>query len=77
MSTEEFHKNIYINIEYAINKAGISKTELAKKLEVSNATISYVLMRLKSGKTINTKTLTRWADALSVSLDFFFENKCN
>lgn len=77
MTTEEFHKNIYRNIEYAINKSEISKTELASKLGIANATVSYVLSKLKNGKTINTNTLTKWAEALNVPIDFFFENKCN
>ena len=67
-----FHRNIYINIEKEIKKAGISKTELAEKLGITNAGVSYFLLKLKEGKGVNTKTLSKWAEALNIPLDNFF-----
>ena len=77
MTTEEFHKNIYRNIEYAINKSEMSKTELAEKMGTTKQSVSFILSKLKKGEPIHTGTLIRWAEVLNVSLEFFFEDKCN
>ncbi|AMD95627.1 helix-turn-helix domain-containing protein [Leptotrichia sp. HSP-334] len=77
MTMSEYHKNVYANIEFARNQKGLSKGELANKIGISKSALSFVLNRLKNGKTINTKTLEKWAVALNVPFSFFFEVKCN
>ena len=77
MTMSEYHKNVYANIELARNRKGLSKGELADKIGISRPALSFVLNRLKNGKTINTKTLEKWADALNVPFSFFFETKYN
>ncbi len=73
ISVENFHGNIYKNIENAIIEAGISKNELANKLKISNANVSFILMKLKNGRSVNTGTLCKWAEALNVPVTIFFE----
>lgn len=77
MTIDEFHKNIYTNIELARNQNGLSKGELARKIGISKSAFSFVLNRLKNGKTINTKTLEKWSKALNVPFSFFFETNRN
>ena len=73
----EYHKNVYANIELARNRKGISKGELAGEIGISKSALSFVLNRLKNGKTINTKTLEKWSKALNVPFSFFFETNRN
>jgi DNA-binding helix-turn-helix protein len=77
MTMSEYHKNVYANIELARNQKGLSKGELANEIGISKSGLSFVLNRLKNGKTINTKTLEKWANALNVPFSFFFEIKRN
>ena len=77
MTMSEYHKNVYANIELARNQKGLSKGELANEIGISKSGLSFVLNRLKNGKTINTKTLKKWANALNVPYTYFFENKRN
>lgn len=77
MNAKEFHKKLYKNIEIEIVKSGIPKTELAKKLKISNTNVSFILMKLKNGKSVSTLTLCKWADALGISVSNFFEKICN
>ena len=77
MTMSEYHKNVYANIELARNQKGLSKGELANEIGISKSALSFVLNRLKNGKTINTKTLEKWANALNVPFSFFFVIKRN
>ena len=77
MTMSEYHKNVYANIEFARNQKGMSKGELANEIGISKPALSFVLNRLKNGRTINTKTLEKWAEALNVPFSFFFEIKRN
>ena len=77
MTMSEYHKNVYANIELARNQKGLSKGELANEIGISKSGLSFVLNRLKNGKTIKTKTLEKWANALNVPFSFFFEIKRN
>ena len=71
-NSEKFHQNIYKNIEIAITESGMTKTELANKLKTSNTNISFILMKLKKGKPVNTSTLCKWAEALNMPVSIFF-----
>ena len=51
----------------------MTKTELANKLKTSNTNISFILMKLKKGKPVNTSTLCKWAEALNMPVSIFFE----
>lgn len=73
MTMSEYHKNVYANIELARNRKGLSKGELADEIGISRPALSFILNRLKNGKTINTKTLEKWADALNVPFSFFLK----
>ena len=77
MTMSEYHRNVYANIELARNRKGLTKGELADEIGISKSALSFVLNRLKNGRTINTKTLEKWADALNVPFSFFFEIKRN
>ena len=72
MTMSEYHKNVYANIELARNQKGLSKGELANEIGISKSALSFVLNRLKNGKTIK-----KWANALNVPFSFFFEIKRN
>ena len=73
MTMSEYHKNVYANIELARNRKGLSKGELADEIGISRPALSFILNRLKNGKTINKNIIQ-----LSVKfISFFFEIKCN
>ena len=73
MKNEDFYKKVYINAENAILISGISKKELAERLNLHPASISLVLCKLKKGKPVFLGTLEKWGKVLDVPLSFFFE----
>ena len=55
-------------LRYALDKAGISQSELARQAKVSSATIAYILSG--RNRTTSSQNLARFSDVLGVSADW-------
>lgn len=72
MKIDELNKRIAKNIEKSLIDKEINKTGLAKKLNIQERSVSFILRKLKEGKTVNTSTLCKWANAIEVDVSNFF-----
>ncbi|ACZ07696.1 Predicted transcriptional regulator [Sebaldella termitidis] len=74
MKLEEMNKIIAKNIEKSLIDKDMSKTDLARKLDIQEKSVSFIFRKLKNGKNVNNATLCKWADVIGVDVGDFFCN---